>query len=130
MSKKILFCKFSTKGLFPYLFLLLVTVLVVSGGWFFRGQLSSANWYRPIVLLLGAFLGILVFDIGDIPLKQVWLQVAFLAFSFWLIISTNFNFSWGLVLGINLRLWKDNFANTYSWMFTLGLVLLVVAMIL
>jgi len=115
---------------FPYFTLLLAVVLIISGGWLFRGQLSTANWYRPIILLLGAVLGILVFEIGNVPLKEVWFQVAFLAFSLWLVISTNFNFSWGLALGINLRLWKDNFANVHFWMFTLGLVLLVMAMII
>jgi len=124
------FCKLLIHRLFPYLFLLLALVLIISGGWFFRGQLSTANWYRPIILLLGAALGILVFEFGNIPLKQAWFQLAFWAFSFWLIISSNFNFSWGLVLGINLRLWKDNFTNVHFWMFTLGLVILVVAMIL
>jgi len=122
--------KFSTNRFFPYFILLLAIVLVISGGWFFRGRLLIVYWYRPLVLLLGAVLGVLVFEVRDIPLKQSWLQLAFLSFSFWLVISTNFNFSWGLVLGINLRLWKDNFVNTHSWVSTLGLVLLVVAMIL
>jgi len=122
--------KFSIHRLFPYLTLLLLVVLAISGSWFFRGQLSIVNWYRPIILLLGAVLGILVFEVGNIPLKQAWFQLAFLAFSLWLIISSNFNFSWGLVLGINLRLWKDNFTNVYSWMFALGLVLLAMAMII
>ena len=124
------FCKLLIHKLFPYLFLLLALVLIISGGWFFRGQLSTTNWYRPIILLLGAVFGILVFEVGNISLKQAWFQVAFLAFSLWFIISTNFNLSWGLVLGMNLRLWNDNFANVHSWIFTLGLVLLVVAMII
>jgi len=123
-------CKFLINKLSPYLALLIAVVLVISGSWFFRGQLSIVSWYRPIILLLGAVLGILVFEIGNIPLKQAWFQLAFLAFSLWFIISTNFNFSWGLVLGISLRFWKDNLASIHFWMFTLGLVLLAMVMIL
>jgi len=123
-------CKFLINKLSPYLALLIAVVLVISGSWFFRGQLSIVSWYRPIILLLGAVLGILVFEIGNIPLKQAWFQLAFLAFSLWFIISTNFNFSLGLVLGISLRFWKDNLASIHFWMFTLGLVLLAMVMIL
>ena len=121
---------FLINRLSPYLFLLLALVLIISGGWFFRGQLSTANWYQPIILLLGAFLGILIFEVGNIPFKQAWFQLAFLVLSLWLIISTNFNFSWGLVLGISLRFWKDSFTNVHFWVLTLGLALLVIAMII
>ena len=122
--------KFLTHKLSPYFALLAAAILIISGSWFFRGQLSIVNWHRPIILFLGAVLGILIFEVGNIPLKQAWFQLAFLAFSLWFIISTNFNLSWGLVLGIGLRLWKDNFANVHFWAFTLGLALLVAAMIL
>jgi len=124
------FCKLLTHKLSPYFILLVAVILIISGSWFFRGQLSIVNWYRPVILLLGAVLGILVFEVGNIPLGQAWFQLAFLAFSLWFIISTNFNLSWGLVLGIGLRLWKDNLANVHFWIFTLGLVILVVAMVL
>lgn len=122
--------KFLTYKLSPYFAFLVAVILIISASWFFRGQLSIVNWYRPIILFLGAVLGILFFEIDSIPLKQAWFQLVFLAFSLWFIISTNFNLSWGLVLGIGLRLWKDNFASVHFWAFTLGLVLLVMAMIL
>jgi len=100
---------FSVKNLKRYLFFWLGLAFVVFLGWFIRGRLSLKEWFPLAAFFLGGFGGGVFLLFSTIPWQKMGFRLIFFIFSFWLLVSTPVNFSWGMVLGIYSYLLKEDF---------------------